>query len=115
MIAAIGTDGMRAVVWGLGETEDEARADAAKYLGGDQEPLTFAPITEVQAAVIAGGDVSWPVNARSRAARTARGRQQTTVTLSVEANALLSAMAERRGASRSDVVEELVLAHRDEE
>ena len=31
-IAAIGTDGTRPVVWGLGRTHDEALEDAAHYL-----------------------------------------------------------------------------------
>jgi hypothetical protein len=45
-IAAIGTDGTRPVVWGLGATEDEARTDARQWLdAGDDEALEFAKIT----------------------------------------------------------------------
>ena len=65
-IAAVGNDGVRPVVWGLGATEDEAEADAREHLsefpGWQQhDALTYHPITEAQAQAIRDGDVSWPV------------------------------------------------------
>lgn len=38
MIAAIGTDGVRFVVWGLGETVDEATADALEAANEEVDP-----------------------------------------------------------------------------
>lgn len=71
--AAVGTDGVRPVVWGIGADEDSARTEALSELrayhagagGGDAEvdaeDLTVHPITDAQALVILAGDVSWPV------------------------------------------------------
>lgn len=67
MIAAIGTDGWRPVVWGVGDTLAEAHAEAARYLAeadaaaADVDCLEYEEITEEQFAVIEAGDVSWPV------------------------------------------------------
>jgi hypothetical protein len=60
MFAAVGTDGTRAVVWGIGATADEALEDAAAqddYAG----PLETHEITAVQALIVQEGDVSWPI------------------------------------------------------
>ena len=63
--AAIGTDGTRPVVWGLGESPEEAREDAMGQLREQLEDpdcesnywLTL-PITTEQATLIEGGEVS---------------------------------------------------------
>lgn len=61
--AAVGTNGLVLVVWGLGATEAEALADAAHWTcDGGAYPgpdLTVHPVTEAQAAAIEAGDVSW--------------------------------------------------------
>jgi len=66
MFAAVGADGTRPVVWGLGTTEEEARMCAERWLSEanreiDDEPLTYHAITTEQAEAIEAGDVSWPV------------------------------------------------------
>lgn len=66
MFAAIGTDGTREVVWGLGETEREARAEACEYLNdihhrAEAVSLRIERITDEQAGIVESGDVSWPV------------------------------------------------------
>jgi hypothetical protein len=70
MIAIVGTDGTRLVVWGLGRTEAEAREDAQEWLDQyaidsgtpreDAGALTAHPCTARQADIIHAGDVSWP-------------------------------------------------------
>ena len=60
MIAAVGTDGARMVVWGLGVTEADALADASRQEHGG-ETLSCHEITAEQVAVVEAGDVSWPV------------------------------------------------------
>lgn len=60
-IAAIGSDGTRLVVWGLGATEDAAEQDAAKWLADEQPgatPLCYAKIDTLTLARIATGEVS---------------------------------------------------------
>jgi len=62
VIALVGDDGRRRVVWGIGATEEEAREDAAQwYPDGDTRGLDVETITEAQAETIRRGDVSWPV------------------------------------------------------
>ena len=65
MFAAVGNDGTRPVVWGLGSTEEEALADARRELGelegeADHE-LDCHAISEEQAATVRAGHVGWPV------------------------------------------------------
>lgn len=60
--AAIGDDGRRPVVWGVGDTEAEARADAAESLrdagsGDDSENLRVVEISAERRAKIEGGEV----------------------------------------------------------
>jgi len=60
MIAAIGTDGTRDVVWGLGETEEAARADASTWLAGAcgaPVELRFAAVSSETAARVEMGVV----------------------------------------------------------
>jgi hypothetical protein len=57
--AVVGTDGLRPVVWGIGETEADAVTDAAQWLEGND--FTTHEITEDQAAHVRTGDVSWPI------------------------------------------------------
>jgi hypothetical protein len=61
MFAAVGDDGTRPVVWGLGATEAEALADAHEQEFEVNEDLACYPISEEQAAVVRSGDVSWPI------------------------------------------------------
>jgi|GEM_PF-4270353 len=60
MTAAVGSDGTRLVVWGLGETEAEALADAARQEHGGEE-MTCHEVTEAHAAIVHGGNITWPV------------------------------------------------------
>jgi hypothetical protein len=61
MFAAIGIDGIRKVVWGIGATEVEAREDASRYLGAAEAlELDCEAISEAQAQLVRNGDVSWP-------------------------------------------------------
>jgi hypothetical protein len=55
MFAVVGVDGLRPVVWGLGETEEAAYEDAALW-GGEGE---LKEISREQAAKVEAGDVSW--------------------------------------------------------
>ena len=64
--AAIGTDGTRPVVWGLGYSEAAARADAADWLGGDGRydtsdgvAMTVVAVTDEQASAIDAGVIDW--------------------------------------------------------
>jgi hypothetical protein len=58
-IAAIGSDGTRLVVWGVGATEDAATRDAARWLHIDRDttPLCFAEIDTLTLARIVTGAV----------------------------------------------------------
>jgi hypothetical protein len=60
VIAAIGSDGTRLVVWGIGATETEATEDSIGYGGPEEQPgrLTFAEINEEQRANIVAGMVA---------------------------------------------------------
>lgn len=63
--AAIASDGIRSVVWGVGWTEAEARRDAIRWLSEacdapadvDDRSLTFQPITRDQFERIEAGVV----------------------------------------------------------
>jgi hypothetical protein len=60
MIAAIGTDGTRPVVWGLGATVEEATAEARRWAGDIGEDLDMIGTVEVdaeRAARIEAGDI----------------------------------------------------------
>jgi hypothetical protein len=65
MFAAVGTDGTRAVVWGVGATEAAALTDASSHDDGSFEigDLETHEITAVQALIVQEGDVSWPIAA----------------------------------------------------
>jgi hypothetical protein len=56
--AAIGTDGTRPVVWGLGATEDEAEEDARAQDDAGDVKLITVEVTAEQAARIEAGEVS---------------------------------------------------------
>lgn len=59
MIAAIGTDGMREVVWGLGDDEASCLADAALQNDGkDVGELRLVSVSEQQAERIRAGVVA---------------------------------------------------------
>lgn len=61
MFAAVGTDGTRDVVWGLGTNEDEAKLDALQWLDGAACELRTEPVTAEEVAAINAGIVAWPV------------------------------------------------------
>jgi len=69
MFAAVGGDGNRSVVWGMGTTETAAVQEARAQDGFDGHALTTYQITEEQAAVVEAGDVSWPIVAASAEVR----------------------------------------------
>lgn len=56
---AIGTDGLRPVVWGTGDTEDAALANARNELPEDDQDdeLTVYPATEAALKCVAQGGV----------------------------------------------------------
>lgn len=61
--AAVGSDGSRLVVWGIGETEDIARDDGERWmLEGWDEPsnthLDIMPITSGAALLVRSGHVA---------------------------------------------------------
>jgi hypothetical protein len=56
LIAAIGSDGTRPVVWGVGSGEDAAREDAARWLEHPQ-PLICCEVTAGIATRIEAGEV----------------------------------------------------------
>lgn len=60
--AAVGSDGLREVVWGVGWTEGEAESDAKRWLAegtGTDPELRFEPITLRQAERIDAGEIDW--------------------------------------------------------
>lgn len=59
--AVVGNDGMRPVVWGIGETPEDAQEDARDWADKDVEEMRVEKITRRQAAVVEAGDVSWPI------------------------------------------------------
>jgi hypothetical protein len=72
MFVAIGTDGTREVVWGLGETVEDAMYDAEQemhagdcFSSGALADLHVEEVSAEQASVIESGDVSWPVAVQS--------------------------------------------------
>lgn len=59
---AIGTDGNRPVVWGMGDTAEEAMADAASELREQCEvasdfELRCVEVSDDRAAIVTAGDV----------------------------------------------------------
>ena len=56
MIAAVGHDGFRPVVWGVGSDEDAAREDAARWLEHPQN-LICCEVPAAIAARIEAGEV----------------------------------------------------------
>jgi hypothetical protein len=65
MFVAVGDDGMRPVVWGLGSTEQLALADARQQLlNGDvdashEDALVIHEVTAAQAQAVEAGVVDW--------------------------------------------------------
>lgn len=62
--AAVGTDGLRDVVWGLGDTPEAALEDAARWLAEERpvrtaEALDLHEVSEERAAAVRAGDVVW--------------------------------------------------------
>lgn len=78
MIAAIGADGTREVVWGLGSTEADAEADAREWLAeATGEPvdasLRYCEVDADQAHAIMNGVIDVATLGLRPAARDARG------------------------------------------
>lgn len=65
MFAAVGNDGMREVVYGIGDTEDAALSEAARRIQeqygahADVSGLDLHPITPEQRSKIESGVVWW--------------------------------------------------------
>ena len=59
IFAAVGGDGTRLVVWGIGDTRQEALEDAIGYDGQEDQPgrLVFVKINDGQRANIVAGMV----------------------------------------------------------
>ena len=59
-IAAVGSNGLELVVWGIGDTRDEAEEDATPYVEDSTiaPRLTYVEIDEAQRAQIVAGNVS---------------------------------------------------------
>ena len=57
--AAVGTDGMREVVWGVGVDRDAALQDCESQ--DIAQSCEVHEITEAQRAIVLAGDVSWPI------------------------------------------------------
>jgi hypothetical protein len=59
--AAIGTDGTRNVVWGLGNSVDSALSDAQSFLvdNDDDVDLEIHEVSDEFARGVMSGDVSW--------------------------------------------------------
>ncbi len=55
--AAIGSDGTRPVVWGLGDTEQEARDEATSDPDNEHDELRVVKVSAKRAARIEAGDV----------------------------------------------------------
>ena len=65
---AVGTDGMRPVIWGLGETEEQAITDARSQDDGPEGAfLTVHPCTPAIVARVQHGDVSWRATGTAQA------------------------------------------------
>lgn len=74
MIAIVDSEAAQPVVWGIGDSETEARIDASRWYSGPQETLDAMAahaISGGEADRIAAGDASWPPWSR-RAGRWAR-------------------------------------------
>ena len=65
-VALVGTDGMRPVVWAVGDTLAEALAEAGnqELSTREIEALEEHTITAAQRAAIEAGNVAWPVRDR---------------------------------------------------
>ena len=59
--AVVGTDGTRPVVWGLGSTVEEARADAAAQDGYDDDDSNVVAVSAEVAGRIQAGEVACDV------------------------------------------------------
>ena len=62
MIVAIGTNGLRCVVWGIAETKEEAEAEAVTEFEMDPDlprpDLQFAQVSADRASEILAGDIN---------------------------------------------------------
>ena len=75
LFAAVDDDLTRPIVLGIGPTPDDARADAALWLGAANAvhlaTAAIFAITETEAAVVRAGDRTWPIRLVSREERPA--------------------------------------------
>ena len=71
LFAVLDADVTRRIVLGIGATPDAARADAAEWLGEANadaarlRAMDIMPISESEAAVVRGGDRTWPIEVSS--------------------------------------------------
>jgi hypothetical protein len=61
MYAAIGNDGLGLVVWGVGQSPDEALADASRWTNDKPSDLEIAKISLSQYRRVLEGETSWPM------------------------------------------------------
>jgi len=59
VIVAVGSDGNRLVVWGVGVDSESARADAERWAGDEPVDLEFHEVSAERAADVLAGDVAW--------------------------------------------------------
>ena len=112
MIAAVGNDGVRQVVWGLGRTARAAIADALSEGAGGVvagEPETH-PVTADEVRRIRAGEVAWPLPRRRSGVRIAPRGARVDYRPSAEALTGLDGLATAAGLSRNAMLDRLVLA-----
>ena len=113
MIAAVGNDGVRQVVWGLGRTARAAIADAL-FEGGEcgvvAGELETHPVTADEVRRIRAGEVAWPLPRRRSGVRIAPRGARVDYRPSAEALTGLDGLATAAGLSSNAMLDRLVLA-----
>ena len=112
MIAAVGNDGVRQVVWGLGRTARAAIADALSEGAGGvvAGELETHPVTADEVRRIRAGEVAWPLPRRRSGVRIAPRGARVDYRPSAEALTGLDGLATAAGLSRNAMLDRLVLA-----
>jgi hypothetical protein len=73
IFAAVGDDGTRPVVWGLGDSWEAALQDCESQELA--QSCSVREITAAQAAIVRSGDVSWPITGAHAAEEFAEAAQ----------------------------------------